>query len=1149
MSKVVLNEAQKQFVELFDKNVLVSASAGSGKTTTMITKIIKVVVEKRIPLKNILIVTYTNSAGSELKLKLYNKLLEEINNSSDESLINFLAEQLESINTSDIGTLHSVCKKIIKKYFYVIEQDSNFVLLNESDSSYYFNQATNKVFKELIANNDESFYEIYSSFNVKRSTALLSEIVEKIYNFLCSKQNKQQWINYVYNQVYNLNLEENVCVKYLVNKFKRIFCSQVKEFEKFYNRSQRLNEKIKQYIECRFNFCKQMQYVNSYKEFASLLDYSFLSKPRTSKSTTVEEYEFLDDCELLINDFANALKGAREIELLYNEEQLKTVKHLISNLFDVVKLVKEEYEKIKKEKYVIDFNDLEDKTLKILDNQQICAELKSKYKYIFVDEYQDINEIQESIINKLSSDDNCNMIGDVKQSIYEFRLSNPKLFLEKYKAYGKDNGGVLINLNENYRSEENILQFVNFIFNNLITEQTLGINYKKHSQLIKGGQPSGNKVVSMDVVDIKKESLEGEELNDELINDDIESLLIAKKVVHLLGKEYSVNGEKHIIEYKDIAILLRSKTQLAQKVYKQLKALNIPCSVTFKSDIFKSTEIMQLVSVLKVLNNHHNDVAYATFLKSPIINLSEAQLMQIRLIDEKLKFFECANTYIEKGQDHEIKNKLNIANDFLIKYRFYLQDHSILETLEEIMLSYNLNEYYFSLPDGFEKERNILHLKSIIDNSDFKHNLIKCLDFLDDYSKHREVVMESEVQGFNAVKIITMHSSKGLEYPAVIVGGLGKNFLINRFTSNLIINDKFGVGIKYLNRKTRVENETLVRLACRYANEKGNIDEEMRLLYVALTRAKNFLCLTGCYDFKNVISKKNKDIYACRTYLDFIFKSFPNSKLNLLKNGESVTLNKGEDNQFSVNIHKKADFESFDESNSVIFFNKGDESAIKTLQKCFNFKYPYSLKSNVAIKNSVSSILKEETDYENLVYAPKKLELFETNQSADALKVGTLYHYIMEKINYDESEDEINQIIENILLIPEYTQLKQFLNKNEIFEAVKNINCLRQGAKVEKEVMFTMAGKHCDLVENGVDEDIIIQGVIDLIINKGGQVYIVDFKTNKNFKDETLISTYSTQLNLYAKAYENAYGKNVNKLLLYSFSKNKFIEIPKKVLV
>ena len=1147
MSGIKLNPAQQEFVKIVDTNVLVSASAGSGKTTTMITKVVDLVANKKVPLKNLLIVTYTNSAASELKVKLYNRLSEKAKECDDETLVDFLNDQLEDINTCEIGTLHSVCKKIIKKYFYVIEQDSTFSLLDEKTTSYLFGQAVNNVFKKLISTNDENFYLLYTSFNAKRSTTTLASIVDKIYNFLCSKIDKQQWIDYVKDSVYDTDLDKNICVKYLVDKFKAIFAEIKKDLMFLYDKTFSLDEKYTKYIEDRLNFCKQICYVENYKQFINIVNEELSSKPRTSTKTTLEEKMFMEECEDVLVEFSYELGEAKKFAKLIDGEQLKQVKTLICNLFDVVKLVSEEYSRLKTERGSLDFSDLEEKTLEILKNEDVVKGLKSNYKYIFVDEYQDINEIQENIIQKLSSGDNINFIGDVKQSIYEFRLSNPKLFLEKYDKYSHGVGGKVVNLNENYRSEENILYFVNFIFDELITNKTLGISYKDSSRLVKGGEESGNKVVKLDVINAKPD-LDDVEVDEVLSNDDVEAQLICKNVIDLLGKPYKVGDTIKHVEYKDIAILLRSKKDLAYKVFTRLKAENIPCDASFRNDIFKSSEINQLMSILKVLSNSHNDIACATVLKSPLFKLTEQELVNIRKIAVKDAYYACVEKYVVEGENAETKQKLVNYKDFIEKYRFYLYNHTVLETLEQIFKEYSLKNHYYSLPDGVEKEGNIKQFFSLLNNEELKHDLTKCIEFLEKTAKS-SMLVENESGSANSVKIMTMHASKGLEFPAVVVGGLGKSFLINKFTNDLIINDTYGVGVKFLDPAERVENETLVRMACKYANKKSFLDEEIRLLYVALTRPKNYLCCVGTYDVKNAVKNKQKDVYMSKNYLDLMFKSFSNEELYALQNKDAFVINENLGAECGVRVFEKTGFVMKNDAPKDVILQNGDADIVQKLKKLHNYVYPYEQKTSVAIKNSVSSILREENDYENVVFAPKKLSLFESAGDKKSLFLGTMYHEIMQNINYDESIEDIRKIISFVSSKEEYKDVKNLLKEAEIITCAEYLKPLVKDAKVGKEIMFLMQDKHENMVVDGVSEDVMVQGVIDMVIEKGDDVYIIDFKTNKFFKDEDLIETYATQLSLYAKAYENAYNKKVTKLLLYSFSKNKFIEVPKKVLI
>ncbi len=1128
-----LNEEQLKFVKCESiKDILVSASAGTGKTSSMINKILYLIVDKNVSVENLLVLTFTNAAANEMKIKLFKSMQKLLVAITDPFLKQRLAEQIEFINNADIGTNHSFCKKLITKYFYVVGVDPAFSLVSDKEQAFLINDAITNVFNNYIVSDDKSFFELYECYNSRRETTVLKGIVNTIFNYLKSVVDEDTWKKNMLENTYNLDLEKNTCVKFIMQAVKENMSEMLPSFTFLEEQATMVaNKKLLVFIE---NIKQAISLINNSTTFQqqsdALHNFTYLKKPQKTKDLTVYEQELYDNMEEVWDKYKAVRDNLKKFVLKVSDKeivrQLSIIKQNLTKIFEIVKRVDNEYASLKKSRHLLDFNDLEFYTIKLLNNNLVLNEIKEQYQYIFFDEYQDVNNIQEMILTKLKKANNLIMIGDVKQSIYEFRLSQPKNFIDKYN---NKTAHQIFNFNKNYRSEDNILQFVNGIFENLIRKDTIGVDYS--DAMLKSGKTlTNNKVVSMDIINST-----ANEDNKVLRADSVEAeaRLVAKKIsewISLTGKNYT---------YKDIAVLTRNKNKIAV-LYKTLQECNIPVSVQYKTNIFDSYEVCLLISFLKLINNFQDDLALATVLKSFMINLDENILTEIRLSDKESEFWQAVLNY---NKDDEICAKISKLKIYIDFYKNYMHNHTIYETLEKLLIDFDMVNHFNSLPEGWEKLSNINEFLTFSINDNYAFCLTKFLDYINSLAEKSHDLLVGDDD--NCVKVSTMHSSKGLDYPCVIVADLGVGFRLDN-DSQLLINDQFGIGLKYIDGNSRLESASIVVNACKLINIKNKIDEEIRLFYVALTRAKDRLHLIGTYKLNSVLVEKDK-IYECRSFLDLFFYSYDKVSLYNFVNNKKFVLNENTHKECAVNIYSVEETEFDKCENKQILLSGGDENLAKNLSEYYNYKYPYAHSKEIAIKNSVTSIMREEEPYEKISYAPSNFKLNDTDlvENNHALEVGNYYHAVMEKLNYSESTDEIISIIESVTKENiEWVKLKEKVNSSAISNAISIINSIADGGKILKESQFILSVPHSHLIKNSVVNDkIIVQGVIDLAIDFNDYAIIIDFKTNKFSRDEQFRNTYSLQLEIYAKAYELAFNKPVKNKFIYSFELSRLIEV------
>ena len=1130
-----LTEQQREFVDDFDHSILVSASAGTGKTTTMIRKILHLILIEKVDISDLLIVTYTTAAASKMKHDLYMCLQRAIEMCDDENMQEHISRQIDLLNNADIGTIHAFCNKIIKKYFFELGVDPNYsILSNEKSKNYLMNNALSAVFEWSVVNEGEKFGALYENFNNARNDEALRSAILTLYEYLICRHSYQSWCEDKLDSCYTLE-ESNIVWQFLLNYYNKQFQNLRPEFQSLYNLAYDL-PKIQSFCVARTDIIDKINSVSCVKDVAKILRAEKLpNKPSINLQKYPELVELSERMDSLSEAFKKLKNDAMQIfgvfleadfvdNNAYNQELAKDVYALCLKLI-------EEYGRIKKENNLLDFNDLEMYANRLTENDKIVEALRQDYKYIFVDEYQDVNNMQSSLIDKIAQSNNLYMIGDVKQSIYRFRQSSPEIFLDKYNKY--KNGDVdkkLILFNKNFRSDVDILGVVNNVFDNAITVDNVGINYKEEARLIAGKEGSVEQNVYLSIIDMAdiKSANDEQVYDNEISKREYEAQLIVNKVAQIIK-----TGR---YQYKDIAILLRDKKELTQSTWVALKKYNIPVSVTIKCNIFDSAEVQILYSLLSCVYNEANDIAFVALLRSPIIRMTDDELANIRLCAPDAQTFYEACLKAEESLPNE-SCKIAKLRQVLRDFRLDIISQDIYTVLKKFIDDNMLITYFKSMPDGVEKECYINEFCSIVASAVYQNDLARLLDYLDIIKdKDSEVTITG---GADSVTLMTMHSSKGLDYPVVIVGGLGEKILKNA-KGNIRINKDLGFAVNGVDEDfARINNINMNAIALK--NRKEEFEEAIRLMYVALTRPKELLYITGVVDLTGYAKR---DLDSCQTYFDVLAMSFSGAELSNFVNKKSKFEIFDEERNMCVEIVDARAF-NLNASSQQIILDVSNPNLVKSLKKYHNLQLPDY--SNISFKNSVSSILKEqEVDYTNALDNFKKMNVTESMNSNDAMELGTEYHKIMQNIDFGNDSQDIKALVDQLVF--EHVINPIWLGKidiNKIAKAKKIVaQLIGKGDLISKEPNFLLLAPHNELIDESVcNKNVLVQGILDLVIESKDGVIIVDYKTNRTHDESQLIDTYRTQLSLYSKAYELAYGKRVVAKYLYSFAMDKLIEV------
>lgn len=1120
---------QEDIIDTEDKNIIVSASAGSGKTSVMIRKIFKYVLEKGCHIDELLVLTYTKSAALEMKKKLTNKIKDNLDKNPN------LQEELDLIQTSDISTFDSFCQKLVKKYFYILNIDPSFSILDGSDASYYQDQALNKAIKSLKQDNPEAYESLLNNFSSTRDERTIKALVLEIYGYLTAVYDEDNFIEKTYSFY---NKDKKIAEKIIKNYYNNVFAERINNLENLKQKAKNFDflpycENISQVI----IFLEQLMRESDLIKMLDLIqDFSFtrITKIKTddiglSKEISAEKSSITKTINSIKDQYVDKETVLKSYEKCEN---------LIKNLINLLFLFKKEYFLIKKELNEYDFDDIERFAITLLEDEKINQEIKNSYKHIFVDEFQDANKVQEKIIFLLQNN-NLFFVGDTKQSIYAFRQSDPEIFLNIEKIFKADENSCAKKLNCNFRTNKNILQFVNEIFSIIMTSGTCGVNYKQDAQFIPKAQyedVDNEKCVSLNIIlndeqakqeapnkvySVKENSLHSSESN----KFNTESLFICQKILSLLGEKIYDNEKESFrkITYNDIKILVLKRGKFLDNLIKNFSDLNIPYIVNINQYLEECYDNQVLYNLIRLANNFYDDYALYAVLSSALYNFSDSELAYIKmsLPDEKY-FYNCILNFNEKGK---IKDKLNI----------------FLDDLKTFQYEYTYKGLYFALGNIVYKTNYLLTISYDTDFNERKSNIQSYINsFIDskynfnvgDYLLYREsAIRQNKVQPdktfSDAVEITTMHSSKGLEYPVVILPFLNQDFSNNASYSNIEINKDLGIGIKSYDEEDRSVSGGIFYNACNIKEKDIETSEKIRLLYVATTRAKNKLILCGTYNKKINKLKTDLQIMHCSNYLSLILGSMPENIIDDINDNKEFETSIFGNEKLQLSVQKvQTDLSS----NNIIMPSSQDEEDISHIAE-FLDKDLSIQKSIIALKNAVSELVADENTSQN--FAPHTLSISE-HLSEKSNDIGTLYHSLLEKIDFFD--------MNSIQDIQDYIECNYQEHEIEIFKKLnyenilKNIQILKRiitpQDKVLKEQKFVMCVPYNQVSNSPNTSKVLIQGIMDLIIIKNNKIILIDYKlTHKN--KQQIIDTYYKQLELYSLALSKRFkNMQIERLIL-----------------
>lgn len=1119
-------DKQSEVLEIVDKNIAVSASAGSGKTTVMIEKIARYIIDYKIAVKDIMVVTFTNSASQEMKQRLLNKLQEKLKQTESQSEKRFILEQIENIDLANICTIDKFCINVLKKYYYMLSLDGNFEILDDIEHEKIKNRAFDLAVLKLRKESKEKIDEISDVFLENRSLDNLKSLCNSVLQYLYVQEDREMYKRNLF-KLYSLPLSENEIYIKLVQEVLCVFENELYNLElyKTINADNKLVcEQIDGYINC-YDALKKA----SLKDFHSIIS-NFEAKLLGNKKAEQKEEinAVFEKIRQVKENYIKVFDSAFSLEEI--EDKLTQSKQHLMLLLEFIAIYEDYLDKLKKEANAYTFSDVEYFVYTLLKQKQIKDDLQGQIKLIFVDEYQDVNQLQERLISCLAKANNLFLVGDVKQSIYGFRLSEPKFFLQKMDDFAKEENilSEQKNLNENFRSDKDILDFINSVFALCMTREKSGIDYAKTSML-EGKDTFKNTdnfpKVSIDIAlldeDEKKQgvvySVMREDSDKKIKKSlDVQSDLIVNNVIKLLGTKVEKNvidqnGEKikvfEPINFKDIAILFRDKSKLYNLVGKKLQEYQIPVSLNVKEDVYASLETRFLANFLRVLISPYNDIAFASLLAFPCFEISDKNLLEIAIItNEKVSFYSKAIKYV-KDNNNKLSEKLVSILNFIDSLKPKIYTLTVYQIYCKIIEFCDLFNYLLALPNGKVYLSNLkLILNKVAKSSSV--SLIDYINYLDTKSNNKiEVNIGAED---NCVQLITIHASKGLEYKAVIVAECEKQLV--KPNADALVFSEDGVGGDYLDVMAKTKNSTFVKNYIKMQNLEKAKEEEKRLLYVALTRAKNLLILTSALPKSKIYGKENKLGLQEKSYIDIIVASLNKYQKQQLAE-EKEFFNQNNAVKFSL-IEQKLEQKVVPK---VTIFTEGDKKTCDKLKAYYNYDYPRKEAFNISAKSSVSYYVSDSIGETLITSVPKNLYIDE-NVTTNA-EIGTAYHKCMEL--FDFMHQNTRQDVEKIL---DQMKILGFNSENIDVDVVLKVatllrDIIPQNAHIKKEQSFVMSVPYNQINPNSeVSDEVLVQGVIDLVAIFEDKAIIIDYKNSKIKDDKILQNKYKKQLELYKMA-------------------------------
>lgn len=1194
---------QKKVIDLRDRDILVSAAAGSGKTAVLVERIVNRICVDNPPvdIDRMLVVTFTKAAAAEMRERV-SRAIDSLKEQKpdDENL----QRQSTLVHNALITTIDSFCLFVVQNNFAQLNLDPDFRIGDQAELKLMLKDALAQVFEDNYAREDnEEFINLIDTYSKGRNDSAVRQMVEDIYYKAGSSSWPRKWMNSLL-RLYDIKsakqLEDSEIIKEIVDYSRVLLEEAVQELTMAKDLASATPglEKYALTLSEDIALFDGMADVTGYVGMQE-----FLNKISFGRIAVIRKFDGDEKKKERVKSMRDATKkkvdGIKQkyfgmsIELMY--EQLERQRPFVKELIRLSLEFYDAMEAVKTRKRVFDFSDIEHFALRILVDEQTleptetAREFSKHFEEIMIDEYQDSNQVQEDILTAISREHqgvgNMFMVGDVKQSIYRFRMARPELFMEKYNTYTSDDSAhQRIDLHKNFRSRNEVLDVTNDIFYKIMAADLGNVQYDDDAALYPGASyPKETMRPELLLVDYKDEDLS------EIIEDkvQIEALLIANRIRSLMENGMVTDkktGQLRAVQYRDIVILSRSVATWGNTVAAVLKDCDIPAHVESNTGYFSSYEIQVILSMLRILDNPLQDIPMAAVLASPIVGMDDEELAQIRSAFKGVSFAQAALSAMA-GEDGYEDEKLKAFALVFERLRGAVADTPIHELLYRMLDETGFYRYASAMPAGKRRRQNIdmlIEMAAAYEKTSYK-GLFHFVRYIDIQQKYEIDYGEADTAGENddVVRIMTIHKSKGLEFPVVFVSGLGKGFNTQDTKSDLVIHEKLGLGLVEKTKSPRTKRPSLIRNEIESRIKRENLGEELRVLYVALTRAKEKIILTGGLsnaqksfekyrgnvNANQPISFGQREGAGC--YLDWVIPA-------MLSYPDKYTVSTVDATEFAARTAMDMAANDISKAQLIGHISAADETKAKELAEEFDFEYAYASDITKKSKYSVSelkhdSMVEKYDSTEREAERPKfLLEEKETyvpdfarddeaggasNESKEpknaagvnqgALR-GTAVHRVMECLDFKslcdiDTKDHV--AVSAFVKKSMDEMLKKGLITDDMYRLTRP-KLIEQFISSDVAARMAQADKRGDLYKEKpfvMDyEGVLVQGIIDVFWLENDKIVLLDYKTDRVNAAKELIDRYSTQLKLYADALGRIFstdGKSIqaDERLIYSF--------------
>ncbi len=1203
---------QEQAISLRDEDILVSAGAGAGKTRVLVNRMAALITDPQQPFSvdSFLVMTFTNAAAEEMRERITGELNARLMQAADPR---YLRRQIRAMKHADISTVHSFCNRLIHQHFQELGIDPSFRIGEEGELVLLRQRVMEELMEESYASGRESFLTFVEAYAPDKSDGPIEDLIRETYAFLRCTPDSDRWIDAMFLEMDRLAspqlFSRSAGFLHAMARTKSMLEEAAAELEDglslfaektepeaedawkaLLQEDKTGIEELRQRSSALYAAAKQAGAGEEYDAFFSAYDemaeaFHRLSFPAAPRTKAALNSPYKDGAKAVHQSVRKRITSLGEMffacRLREIAEENSAVRPFTEELIFLAKRFETLYFKQKKEQNVYDFDDLEHLALTLLvagyDEEgnplptETAKEVSRKYKAIFVDEYQDTNLVQETILKVLCREGNhLFTVGDVKQSIYSFRQARPDLFLSRLHRYDRENCGVNIELRDNFRSAPGVLHFCNLVFRALMERDFGGVEYDDSVALRPGENGP------MAACDAESEFLlvenDGSASAPAMTDLEAETAVIAGRIKDLLKEGYKLG---------DMVILLRSAKGWAEPMAQLLSDAGIPAVCDSKTGYFETREVQLALNYLAVVDNVYQDIPMASVLLSPIGDLSEAELAALKTLvrpplRKEYSLYDLMKLCLSEGKtsgagdknpEKEIDGidfceKLKAFMDQLLYFREKKKESALHDLLWEIYQKTGLYDAVQLMPEGETRKENLLMLLKRAEEYEktvFKglFHFLRYMDQLQTYElDFGETILQQKDD--DTVKIMTIHKSKGLEFPVVFVSGLSKQFNLRDTSDPVLFHPELGIGMEYVDLAHRTRRASFLKKTIKEQRIKESLEEELRILYVAMTRAERKLYLTGVVKREKAEEAKKKgrlsleNKLAARSVMDWLL---PMAEQLPAKRMQAVSLKKEREQA----VEKK-------ERPSLEAWMQREEMQLDTsrLKESFSYVYPHREASQWKRKYSVSELKRlsdttpeGEEDWEGESLFEASGEKSEKT-SISPTKRGTIVHKIMELLPFKEitTKRELCDAMEEVQRIyPDSGDVsaawvckkaEQFLF-SPVGEKVRSLD--RKG-RLYKELPFTV-GLPAALIypdcADGPDarERIVVQGVIDLCGEDEEGFWLLDYKTDSIRKGEegVLLDRYQTQMVYYKTALEQIYHKKVSHIYLFSFALGECIKV------